>query len=86
MTEETLQRAGEIITGYQRCPVLGRPKSPFTCYVKILSPPMEKLQLHNNIQKPILTKRHPYSWTAVFCHLIAYIMQLFFLSPFLRII
>lgn len=31
MTEETLQRARDVITVYQRCPVLGRPKSPFTC-------------------------------------------------------
>lgn len=30
MTEETLQRAREIITVYQRCPVLGRPNTKTT--------------------------------------------------------
>lgn len=34
MTEETLQRARDVITLYQRCPVLGRHKSHLTCLLK----------------------------------------------------
>lgn len=34
MTEETLQRARDVITLYQQCPVLGRHKSHLTCLLK----------------------------------------------------